>query len=489
MPKISAHRVDASATSSARRPQILDAEGVHRRITGICFKTGPPQHRRRLGAETEWIVVDPADPAQPVDPDTLRHLQTLIGPPPGGSRLTIEPGGQVELSSQPATDAAACLAALGRDVAHLTAALADADLALAPTATDAWSLRPRLLDSPRYRAMEAYFDTLGEHRAGCGRAMMRATASLQVNLETGADAADIAHRWRLLHDVGPTLVAAFANSPRLAGERTGWVSTRQAIWRDLDPPRTHAPADLLDPAAGYAALALDAPLMFVRDGDDCVPAPGGSLRDWIEGRLPALRPPEPADLDAHLTTLFPPVRARGFFEVRYLDSQPPRWWPVPVVVLAALADHRDLGDRALAVCRDVRDAWDRAARDGVRDPGLGAVARDLLADVARTLARRGQGEQADLVRAFADHYTDRGRCPADDTADVTADVTAERFAESTIAAAPPAGPGRHVRRSTSLRSVDHHAATAETAKRSSASGATFPGAPDPSDDPTTLEAT
>ncbi|WP_068433115.1 glutamate-cysteine ligase family protein, partial [Piscicoccus intestinalis] len=371
MPKITAHSV-GTAAASARPPRIRDTDEVHRRIAGICFKTGPPHHRRRLGAETEWIVVDPGDPAQPVDPDTLHHLQTLIGPPPCGSRLTIEPGGQVELSSQPAPDAAACLAALGRDVAHLTTALAATGLALAPTATDAWSLRPRLLDSPRYRAMETYFDALGEHRAGCGRAMMRATASLQVNLETGADAADIAHRWRLLHDVGPTLVAAFANSPRLAGERTGWVSTRQAIWRDLDPPRTHAPADLLDPAAGYATLALDAPLMFVRDGDVCVPAPGGSLRDWIEGRLPALRPPEPADLDAHLTTLFPPVRARGFFEVRYLDTQPPRWWPVPVVVLAALADHRDLGDRALAVCRDVNDAWDRAARDGVRDPALGA---------------------------------------------------------------------------------------------------------------------
>ena len=108
MPKVTAQSVDATvaAAASARTGQILRTEQVHRRIAGICFKTGPPQHRRRLGAETEWIVVDPVDPAQPVDPNTLRHLQTLIGPPPGGSRLTIEPGGQVELSSQPATDRA-----------------------------------------------------------------------------------------------------------------------------------------------------------------------------------------------------------------------------------------------------------------------------------------------------------------------------------------------------------------------------------------------
>lgn len=387
---------------------VLTGEGdVHDHVRGICFKTGPPG---TVGAELEWLVVDPTHPARAVALPRLQRL--LAGPMPGGSLVTFEPAGQVELSSRPAPDVTTCVADLQRDVAHLLAVLASDGLTVVPAATDPHPRRPRQLDRPRYAAMEAYFDALGHD---LGRTMMRSTTAVQVSLDAGADEADVAARWRLLHTVGPTLVAAFANSPRLGGRATGAVSTRQRVWRGLDPARTHAPTPNGDPAAAYAEFVLDAPLMFT--GEDCRPHPGGTLRDWVSGRLPHLDPPTTADLQRHLTTLFPPVRARGWFEVRYLDALPPQWWPVPVTILATLLERPRAAAAAEHACAPVADTWDRAAHLGPRDDAL-ARAAGALFDAVEAELPAVTGDPA-LVRLVADYrqtYVDRRRCPADDPA-------------------------------------------------------------------------
>lgn len=375
-----------------------DAEAVHGYVSRVCFKKGPPE---RIGAELEFLLTG-ADPRLPVPLTRTRAALDLLGPLPGGSSLTFEPGGQVELSSPPATDVTSLVSGLQADVDALIGCLAGSGLGVLDTAVD--PLRPplRQLESPRYDAMEAYFDGLEATLPACyrvGRAMMTSTAAIQVNLDAGEDPAA---RWRLLHDLGPVLVAAFANSPHRCGTPTGWRSSRQQIWQTLDPRRTASCCGDGDPAAAYADFALDAPLMLPTGR-------GGTFRDWVESGAG----PTEDDLALHLTTLFPPVRPRGWFEVRYLDAQPLRWWPVPVALLAALLDDEEAADAAAVAARPARGLWTEAGRDGLADPVLRRAAEECFALATATLTRY-DSLLVDLVERYAAAYVLQGRCPADD---------------------------------------------------------------------------
>jgi glutamate--cysteine ligase len=365
--------------------------------------------------------MDPADPTAHVSLSRPVAAVHRAGPLPGGSALTSEPGGQVELSSlvAPGTpDApglAGCLSLLEADVAHLETALAADGLALLDAAADPDRPACRQLRAPRYDAMALYF----ARRTARGASMMCSTAATQVCVDAGGDADDFRRRWRLLHAVGPALVAAFANSPVLHGIRTGWKSSRQLVWSALDRGR---PCPLTpDPATGWAEHALAAPVMVRRTASGPWHAdPGFTFGEWVRrgavGDVPA---PTLDDLDYHLGTLFPPVRPRGYLEVRYLDAQPRRWWPVPVAVLVAVVEDSCAGERALDAVRPLfrhrADPWTVAARDGTADPLVAAAARGCLRAALDALPRLGAAaETPALVAAFADRWTDRGRCPSDD---------------------------------------------------------------------------
>lgn len=384
---------------------LADAEAVHGYLRRICFKTGPPG---RVGAELEWLVARRDDPHAVVPLEELVSLLAAAAPFPGASPVTMEPGGQVELSSLPAADLDGCHTALARDMAHLRSVLGAAGLALVPSGIDPHRPPRRQLQAPRYDAMAAYFDTLPH---GLGPVMMASTAAVQVNLDAGEDAADVARRWDLLHAVGPVLSAAFANSPRHHGRLTGWKSTRQAVWLHLDPRRTQAPP-AGDPAATWPAYVLAAPVMMLRtDRAPWRAAPGFTFGEWVRGRVTGLAPPTEDDLDYHLSTLFPPVRPRGWFEVRYLDAQAPDWWPVPVAVLATLLGRPEIAPLVLEGCEPVAGAWVRAARHGLADAAMARSALALFEAVADAV-------EPPTLRATVTRFTERyvacGRCPADD---------------------------------------------------------------------------
>jgi glutamate--cysteine ligase len=250
--------------------------------------------------------------------------------------------------------------------------------------------------------------------ADLGAVMMTSTAGVQVNLDAGADPADVARRWRLLHLLGPTLSAAFANSPIHRGALTGWRSTRQAVWLRLDPSRTSPPPSG-DPGLTWSDYVLAAPVMMLRTASlPWLPAPGFTFGDWVGGRVGDLAPPTEHDLDYHLTTLFPPVRPRGWFEVRYLDAQDPRWWTVPVVVLATVLEHPEIADAVTHACEPVADSWLAAARHGLGDPALARAAQTVFASVLPVVQDAPLQES---VADFASRYVGRGRCPADDVLD------------------------------------------------------------------------
>jgi glutamate--cysteine ligase len=213
------------------------------------------------------------------------------------------------------------------------------------------------------------------------------------------------------------LVATFANSPVHAGRDTGWRSGRQQVWQRLDLQRTTMPRGV-DPASAWTQYALDAHLMLRRrDGDDWRVEHGTTFSDWVA----ADDPPTEADLETHLTTLFPPVRPRGWFEVRYLDAQAWHWWPVPMAVLTALVEDTEASEVAATACKGLDD-WTVAARDGLAAPGHQEAAL-VCFDAALASLHRSQ-EHPDLVArvaAFADRYVARGRCPADDPLDLQED--------------------------------------------------------------------
>ena len=270
--------------------------------------------------------------------------------------------------------------------------------------------------------MEAYLDQWGP----AGRQMMCSTASIQITVEAGQQDSDIAPTWDLLHAIGPTLVAMFANSPFVEGKPSGWKSTRQAIWSAIDPLRT-APAHRClrtgggSPVAEYTDFVLDAPVMLVCSEADSWHAPNDlTFRAWLDrdAHSAGLRPPTDEDLGYHLTTLFPPVRARGALEVRYIDALPGDSWAVPLAVVCSLTDDPRAADAARDAVEPVLDRWTAAARHGLGDPEFQRSAARCLAAARDSLSASAENAWlVDQLDAFADRYVDRGRSPADDRLD------------------------------------------------------------------------
>lgn len=350
-------------------------------ISGICFKTGPPQ---RVGAELEWTTHHAGDPCAYLRAADLaaalgEHAPATLGNPhplplPGGGTVTVEPGGQVEISSAVADDLAGLHAAVSADHAVLTELLARSGIVLGDRGIDPHRPPRRILDTPRYAAMERAFDR-------AGHTMMGSTAGLQICLDAGTP-----HRWAALHETGPALLALFANSRRHAGRDTRWASARMAAWLAMEPRRTAAVPAGDDPALAWARYALDAPLLCVRrDHGPWDPPPGRTLAGWIDSD----DPPTVADVDYHLGTLFPPVRPRGYLEVRYLDTQPGGEWIAPAAVLCALLADETLTDRARSAAAPAAGRWLVAARAGLADPAVRAAAAALADLACRNLERTG----------------------------------------------------------------------------------------------------
>jgi glutamate--cysteine ligase len=275
-------------------------------------------------------------------------------------------------------------------------------------------LRPpqRVNPGARYRAMEQFFAASGT--AAAGSAMMTSTASVQVNLDAGPRDGWAA-RVRLAHALGPTMIAITANSPLLNGKFSGWRSTRQRVWGQLDSARCGPVlgASGVDPASDWARYALRAPVMLVHSPDPLPVTNWVPFADWADGRavLGGRRPTE-ADLDYHLTTLFPPVRPRGWLEIRYLDSVPDAVWPAVVFTMVTLLDDPAAGDIAAEATEQVATAWDRAARVGLGDRRLHAAASRCVHTAAERAPAELQESMQQLVRSV-----EQGRCPADDFAD------------------------------------------------------------------------
>lgn len=428
-----------AGTSPAQQRALRDRAEAEAYVAGVCFKHGPP---RLAGVELEWLVGSCSAPDAPPDPSVLAaalgpHAPTTLVasspnvPLPHGSTVTVEPGGQVELASPPLPDLSALLQATAADAAELHRRLSAHGLVVEHRAADPRRPPTRILDVPRYAAMERAFDRFGPY----GRSGMCSTSAVQVCVDAGT-AAQLPLRWAAVHALGPVLLGAFANSPVLHGRRTGWKSSRAACWLAADPARTAPPDDPLgsDPAGSWARRVLDTPLLCVRRRHAAWDAPPGvTFADWIDGAL--LTRPSTADLDYHVSTMFPPVRARGHLEIRYVDAQPGEQWALPTAVLVALLSDPGVTEQALAASEPASDRWIGAARHGLGDPVLAAAAARVFTLACGAL--RALDAPAALLaelEAVTEHRVLRGRCPADGPLPGEPTVPADPAGETDFAA-------------------------------------------------------
>ncbi len=345
--------------------------------------------RGSVGLEVEWIVIDRAAPARPVPGDEV--MAAADGALPAGGSLGVEPGGQLELSTLRLDGPTEALAAAAIDEAELDRRMASAGLLLLDTGLDPFRPPIRSSQLARYRAMESAFDARGP----AGRLMMCSTASLQVNVDLGADPMAT---WKKAGVLAPVLAAAFANSPRWSAAGTVLASARAAIWAAIDPSRTR-PVTTTSLTA-WVDYALDAEVLFVERGSGAVPVAGPfTLRDWIV-RGDALGGPDSRDVATHLTTLFPPVRPKGWIECRFLDALPTGDRVVAVHALVALLGDDVPLDRIAAACSIDGDPW-RLVPGGTASPVMAAAVERCL-DLAVDALERGNTGASGLVQSWID---------------------------------------------------------------------------------------
>lgn len=365
----------------------------------------------KLGIEQEWHTYDITDPDRHLRPAEVLEAATAGDPLPSGSAVTIEPGGQVELATPPLAPWWEALDALRIDGATVRQRLAAGGIVAVGAGLDPYREPARTLTQPRYDVMQAYFDAWGPH----GRRMMTSCASIQVNLDSGDDEV-LARRWDVAHRIGPAVAAAFACSPGPLHR-----SERLATWNGIDPSRSKpvlASGRLTDDWSDYV---LAARLMLLHDADDrCRPvAVPLTFGEWVDEGL-AGRRPTIADLEYHCTTLFPPVRPRGWLEVRWLDCLPAGIAEVASAAVVALLMDDEAGRRAVEACApvDKMASWTTTASLGTRDPALAAAGTASLLAAADALARSGApAHWADAVSEAAERWPAKGRSPADDLED------------------------------------------------------------------------
>ena len=288
----------------------------------------------------------------------------IIGLEKDGANISLEPGGQLELSGAPLENIHQTCCEVNthlhqvREVAE-TIGAGFIGLGAAPEWTHE---QMPVMPKGRYRLMTGYMDRVGTH----GKQMMYRTCTVQVNLDFASEA-DMVQKFRVALALQPVATALFASSPFFEGKVNGHQSWRSRIWRDLDPARTGMLPFVFEDGMGferYVEYALDVPMYFVYRDGRYIDALGQSFRDFLEGRLPALPGEKPTldDWADHLTTIFPEARIKKYMEMRGADGGPwKRLCALPALWVGLMYDQASL-DAAWDLVRD----WDAETRENWR---------------------------------------------------------------------------------------------------------------------------
>ena len=362
--------------------------------------------------------------------EPIRDRGAIIGlvDPTHGGAISLEPGGQFELSGAPLVhlhQTAAELHAHMAQVRELAEPLGFGFLGLG--ASPLWSLAETpVMPKSRYAIMANYMPKVGTR----GLDMMFRTATVQVNLDFASEA-DMVRKMRASIALQPIATALFANSPYLDGRITGRQSERSEIWRDTDNARAGMVPFVFAPGYGFEAYvdwALDVPMYFVKRGDTYHDATHVTFRQFMAGALRADLPgvvPTIGDWDNHLGTLFPEVRLKRYLEMRGADSGSeahilalPAFWVGLLYDEAALDAASDLiGDWSTADMQALRDAVPAQGLDAVIvGRPVREVAREAVAIAREGLRRRGYvnccGNDETVYLTPLDIIVERGKTEA-----------------------------------------------------------------------------
>ena len=291
-----------------------------------------------------------------------------------GGSVTLEPGGQLELSGAPLVSLHETCAETGAHLRQMREVTSPLDICMLGVGFQPLWGRGDISWMPkgRYKIMREYMPK----RGSLGLDMMLRSCTVQVNLDY-ADERDMARKFRTSLALQPIATALFANSPFKDGVPSGLKSTRAQAWTDTDPDRCGVPAFVFEPDFGYARWVdyiLDVPMYFLHRGDDYIDVSGLSFRDFMAGKLPGFggQYPTMEDFEDHMTTAFPEVRLKGYLEMRGADGG--SWGNIcalPALWVGLLYDDAAL-DAAEKLVRDFTASDVETARMAVATDGLQA---------------------------------------------------------------------------------------------------------------------
>jgi glutamate--cysteine ligase len=380
-------------------------------------KGSKPASEWRVGAEHEKFVfhVGTHEPA-PYEPNGIKALldgMTRFGWAPiteagnvialerGKANVSLEPGGQFELSGAPLETIHEICEETGQHLQEVKEVADELGLGfLGLGFTPIWRRdQVPIMPKGRYKIMREYMPKVG----GMGLDMMFRTCTVQANLDFGSEA-DMVLKFRTSLALQPICTALFANSPFVEGKPSGFVSARANVWTDVDPDRTGMLDFVFQDGFGfetYANYALDVPMYFVKRGDRYIDVAGRSFRDFMAGKLAELPGERPTikDWADHTTTIFPEVRLKQYLEMRGADAGPwSRLCALPALWMGIFYD-----SAALAAAWDLCKHWKiedhERLREDVARIGLKAqiagrsvqdVAKDMVAIAREGLKRRNR---------------------------------------------------------------------------------------------------
>jgi glutamate--cysteine ligase len=387
-------------TGEARAP----IEGKAQLVAALA-RGSKPLDQWRIGTEHEKFAFL-TDTLQPVPYDGARSIRALLeglhdrfgwqgvyehgniialADPNGIGNISLEPGGQFELSGAPLATVHETCAEVHEHLVQVREVgdrlgIGFLGLGAAPT----WSRSDMpIMPKGRYAIMAPYMDKVGT----MGRDMMFRTSTVQTNLDFGSEA-DMVKKLRVSLALQPVATALFANSPFLDGKPSGFLSYRSHVWTDTDAARSGMLPFAFEDGMGferYVDYALDVPMYFVMRGGAFIDTAGESFRMFLEGKLPQLPGEKPVlkDWNDHLTTIFPEVRLKTYLEMRGADSGPwRRLCALPAFWVGLLYAQGSL-DAAWDLVKDWTEADRQALRDAVPAEGLRATIHGrTIADVA-----------------------------------------------------------------------------------------------------------
>ncbi len=381
-----------------------------------------PRDDWRIGTEHEKFMFDLTD-LRPLPYDGVPGIGALLGglerfgwtpvrehgntialKNAGGASVTLEPGGQLELSGAPLETLHETCGEVNEHLEQVKEVCGEIGAGVIGLGFNPKWRREDVSWMPkgRYKIMREYMPTRGD----LGHDMMLRTCTVQVNLDFGSEA-DMVKKMRVAVALQPVATALFADSPFTEGKPNGYLSYRSHIWTDTDPDRCGMLPFVFEDGFGFERwidYILDVPMYFIYRDGNYLDVSGHSFRDYMAGKLPGFEGqfPTMADWTDHMTTAFPEVRLKHFIEMRGADAGP---WKnlcaLPALWVGLFYDDTAL-DAAWDLCRDWTEEEREQLRDqvprlGLKTPFRGATLRDVAIDVLR-IARHGLKARARLDR-------------------------------------------------------------------------------------------